>query len=92
VLFRSLIIAVAGVKTVGFLVEGLVGERNVVIQPLADHVCEIRGFAGATILGDGTIALVIDVTEIVNDITSQRRQPGIQGPPSAIGDSVNGMR
>lgn len=87
-----LIIAVAGVKTVGFLVEGLVGEQNVVIQPLAEHVCEIRGFAGATILGDGTIALVMDVTEIVDDITSQRRQPGIQGSPSAIGDSVNGMR
>lgn len=76
---RFLVLATAGLKTVGFLVEELVGEQDVVIKPLAEHVCEIRGLAGSTILGDGTIALVMDVTEIVDDIIFQQRQIGIQG-------------
>jgi two-component system chemotaxis sensor kinase CheA len=75
-----LILASAGLKTVGFLVEGLVGEQDVVIKPLAEHVFKSRGLAGSTILGDGTIALVMDVAEIVDDvIASKRRMIALQG-------------
>lgn len=89
---RFLVIATAGPKTIGFLVESLLGEQDVVIKPLAEHVCEIRGLAGSTILGDGTIALVMDVTEIVDDIMFQQRQLGIQGGPYARSESVAGIR
>lgn len=80
---RFLVLATAGLKTVGFLVEELIGEQDVVIKPLAEHVCEIRGLAGSTILGDGTIALVMDITEIIDDIIFQQRQLAVQtpGPP-----------
>jgi|GEM_PF-650801 len=71
---KFLVLATTGVKTVGFLVEELVGEQDVVIKPLAEHVCESRGMAGSTILGDGTIALVLDVTEVIEDIISKQRQ------------------
>ncbi len=54
--------------------EELVGEQDVVIKPLADHVCESRGLAGSTILGDGTIALVLDVIEVIEDVISRQRQ------------------
>jgi chemotaxis protein histidine kinase CheA len=37
-------------------------------------VCESRGMAGSTILGDGTIALVLDVTEVIEDVISKQRQ------------------
>jgi two-component system chemotaxis sensor kinase CheA len=77
---RFLVLATAGLKTVGFLVEELIGEQDVVIKPLAEHVCEIRGLAGSTILGDGTIALVMDVTEIIDDIIFQQRQLAMQVP------------
>jgi two-component system, chemotaxis family, sensor kinase CheA len=71
---KFLVLATTGVKTVGFLVEELVGEQDVVIKPLAEHVCESRGMAGSTILGDGTIALVLDVTEVIEDVIAKQRQ------------------
>jgi two-component system chemotaxis sensor kinase CheA len=61
-------------KSVGFLVEELIGEQDVVIKPLADHVFKSRGLAGSTILGDGTIALVLDVLEVIEDVISKQRQ------------------
>jgi two-component system, chemotaxis family, sensor kinase CheA len=75
---RFLVLATAGPRTVGFLVEGLIGEQDVVIKPLADHVFKNRGLAGSTILGDGTIALVLDVAELIEDIIAQQRQLGGQ--------------
>ncbi len=80
---RFLVLSTAGLKTVGFLVEDLIGEQDVVIKPLAEHVCEIRGLAGSTILGDGTIALVMDITEIIDDIIFQQRQFAAQAPGEA---------
>jgi two-component system chemotaxis sensor kinase CheA len=76
---RFLVLAMAGLKTVGLLVEELIGEQDVVIKPLAEHVCESRGLAGSTILGDGTIALVLDVTEMVDDVISTQRQLAASG-------------
>ncbi|MBI5570261.1 MAG: chemotaxis protein CheW [Desulfomonile tiedjei] len=76
---RFLVLATAGNRSMGFLVEELIGEQDVVIKPLAEHVFKNRGLAGSTILGDGTIALVLDVTELVEDIISQQRQASILG-------------
>jgi len=70
---RFLVLASAGTKSIGFLVEELIGEQDVVIKPLAEHVCESRGLAGSTILGDGTIALVLDVLEVIEDIIANQR-------------------
>ncbi len=75
---RFLVLASAGPRTVGFLVEDLIGEQDVVIKPLADHVFKNRGLAGSTILGDGTIALVLDVMELIEDIIAQQRQIAAQ--------------
>lgn len=70
---RFLVLSTTGLKTVGFYVEELVGEQDVVIKPLAEHVWKTRGLAGSTILGDGTIALVLDVAELVDDIIARNR-------------------
>ncbi len=71
---KFLVLASAGLKSVGFLVEELIGEQDVVIKPLADHVFKSRGLAGSTILGDGTIALVLDVMEVIEDVIARQRQ------------------
>lgn len=70
------VLATSGARTVGLLVEELIGEQNVVIKPLAEHVFRGRGLAGSTILGDGTIALVMDVGELVEEIVARQRQAG----------------
>lgn len=47
---------------VGLVVEDLVGEQEVVIKSLSGLVGELKGISGATILGDGRVALILDVS------------------------------
>jgi two-component system, chemotaxis family, sensor kinase CheA len=75
-----LVLATAGNKSVGILVEELIGEQDVVIKPLAEHVFRSKGLAGSTILGDGTISLVLDISEIVDEVIFQMRKTAAQRP------------
>ncbi|MBO8167950.1 MAG: chemotaxis protein CheA [Thermoanaerobacteraceae bacterium] len=60
-------VVVAGIsdKRVGFIVDTLIGEQEIVIKPLGDYLGQIPGLAGATILGDGRVALILDVRGLV---------------------------
>ncbi len=55
----------SGDKKVGLRVDSLIGEEDVVIKPLKDQFTNAPGIAGATILGDGTVALIIDVNQLL---------------------------
>ena len=55
----------AGSRTVGFVVDQLVGQEEVVIKPLGAMLHGMPGFAGATITGDGRIALILDVPSLM---------------------------
>lgn len=50
-----------GNQKVGFVVDQLIGQEEVVIKPLGAMLQGMPGFAGATITGDGRIALILDV-------------------------------
>ncbi len=50
-----------GSQLIGFVVDQLVGQEEVVIKPLGEFVESLPSFAGATIGGDGKIALIFDV-------------------------------
>ena len=60
---KAMYVVVAGVaeKQVGFVVDALVGEQEVVIKTLGKFIGEIQGIAGTTILGDGRVALIADI-------------------------------
>jgi two-component system, chemotaxis family, sensor kinase CheA len=45
-------------------VDGLVGQQQVVIKSLEQHYKRIQGVAGATIMGDGSVALILDVESL----------------------------
>ena len=45
----------------GFIVDELIGQEEVVIKPLGAMLHGISGLAGATITGDGGIALILDI-------------------------------
>jgi two-component system chemotaxis sensor kinase CheA len=49
----------------GLLVDDLLAQQQVVIKSLESNFRQVRGVAGATILGDGTVALIIDVPGLV---------------------------
>lgn len=54
-----------GTQKVGFVVDQLVGQEEVVIKPLGRMLQGTAGMAGATITGDGRIALIIDVPSML---------------------------
>ena len=60
------VVVSTGMRKIGLVVDALLGQEEVVIKPLADYLRENSGFAGATILGDGRISLILDVYELVN--------------------------
>lgn len=53
-------------KRVGLMVDSLIGEEDVVIKPLRDHYTSSPGIAGASILGDGSVCLIIDVSQLLD--------------------------
>ena len=60
-------------KKVGLLVDSLIGEEDLVIKPLKGHYTASPGIAGATILGDGTVSLILDVGRLL-EASVQRNQ------------------
>ena len=54
-----------GVKQVGLVVDELRAQQEVVIKPIEDYLQEKSGFSGATLLGDGSISLILNIFEIV---------------------------
>jgi two-component system chemotaxis sensor kinase CheA len=54
-----------GTMQVGFVVDQLIGQEEVVIKPLGALLQGTRGMAGATITGDGKIALILDVPSLM---------------------------
>lgn len=59
------VIVSVGVKRVGFVVDQLIGQEEVVIKPLGKMLGGTPGMAGATITGDGTMALILDVPSML---------------------------
>jgi len=71
--YLFVVIVGSGDKKMGLVVDSLIGEEDVVIKPLKDRYTNSPGIAGATILGDGTVSLIIDVSQLL-DLGVQRAQ------------------
>jgi two-component system chemotaxis sensor kinase CheA len=69
---QFVVIVNTGANQVGFIVDELKSRQEVVIKPLEDYLQEKNGFSGATILGDGSISLIIDVFEMVQISLDQK--------------------
>lgn len=59
------VIVAVGTQRVGFIVDQLVGQEEVVIKPLGGMLHGTPGMAGATITGDGRIALILDIPSLL---------------------------
>jgi two-component system chemotaxis sensor kinase CheA len=68
-----LVVVEADGKRVGVLVDDLLAQQQVVVKSLECNFKPVTGIAGATILGDGTVALIIDVPELIR---SAAKSPG----------------
>ncbi len=65
------VIVTIGTKRVGFIVDQLVGQEEVVIKPLGKMLLGTPGMAGATITGDGRIALILDIPNLLKHYASR---------------------
>jgi len=57
----------------GFVVDSVVGEHQTVIKNLSRVYQDVEEISGATILGDGTVALVIDAAKLIQNIESEEQ-------------------
>ena len=57
-------------KRYGVLVDSLVGQQQVVIKSLEQHYKKVAGIAGATIMGDGKVAMILDADSVAANCTN----------------------
>ncbi|BDD88382.1 chemotaxis protein CheA [Desulfofustis limnaeus] len=60
----NIVVVSAGSLTYGLIVDRLQDSEEIVIKPLGRHLQHCQGYAGATIMGDGRIALILDVANL----------------------------
>ena len=63
-----------GAQLMALVVDSVIGQEEVVIKPLGELLRVVDGFAGATITGDGHIALILDLPGMVRRHTGRGRQ------------------
>jgi len=61
----TLVVVKKGEKDIGLAVDELLGQQEIVIKTLGNFLKDIKFIAGATILGDGEVALILDVNKLV---------------------------
>jgi len=61
----SLVIVEYGKRAMGLVVSQVLGEQDIAVKPLGSLVKRTKGIAGATILGDGRVALILDIMSLM---------------------------
>ncbi len=64
---QNIPVVIVGVnnKLKGLIVDGLVNQQDMVVKALDENLSKIKGIGGATILGSGKVALIVDVPALV---------------------------
>ena len=60
-----LVVVEADGQKIGLMVDDLLAQQQVVIKSLNDNYQQVEGISGATILGDGSVAMILDVSGII---------------------------
>ncbi len=55
----------AGEHSTGLVADELIGSREIVVKPVGPQISSIRGISGATILSDGRVVIILDITALV---------------------------
>ena len=64
--FQKIVVVSTGDAQVGLVVDQIIGSHQTVIKSLSPLHADVVTFSGATILGDGAVALILDISHIVN--------------------------
>lgn len=72
---RFVVVAALGQRRLGLVVDFLYGQEDIVIKPLGKSLAAVRGFAGATELGDQRVGLVLDAAGLIEEVLA-----GVEAP------------
>jgi two-component system chemotaxis sensor kinase CheA len=67
----NIVVVRCGEEKTGLVVDELLGERQAVIKPLGKLFQNLNFISGATILGGGNVAMILDIPQLVNRVTSR---------------------
>ena len=84
---KSLVIVQYGQQRAGLLVDGLLGECQAVIKPLGSLFSQVKGLSGSTILGDGRVALILDIPHLIQ-YTRQLEQTDVTRADMRAGEQI----
>ncbi|WP_298432472.1 chemotaxis protein CheA [Geobacter sp.] len=65
---EQIVVTQVGGGRVGFVVDHVIGEHQTVIKSLGKMYKDVKGLSGATILGDGSVALILDIPHLVREV------------------------
>lgn len=71
---QKVVIVAFGGKRVGLVVDRVVGQHQTVIKSLSSLHADVEEFSGATIMGDGSVALILDVHHLIASAQDQENQ------------------
>ncbi|KGJ87681.1 chemotaxis protein CheA [Colwellia psychrerythraea] len=69
-----LVVVEADGQKIGLMVDDLLAQQQVVIKSLKDNYQQVAGISGATILGDGSVAMILDIPGIIHMALEQAQQ------------------
>lgn len=70
----TIILVTWGKLRAGLIVDKIVGQQEIVVKALSAFIGHMPGLSGATILGDGRIAFIVDIPSLMNTALQARRQ------------------
>jgi two-component system chemotaxis sensor kinase CheA len=71
------VIGIVGERRVGFVVDKLIGQQDIVVKALGRSLKDVRGFAGATELGDQRVGLVLDIAALIDEVLAEGKDKGL---------------
>ncbi len=75
---RQAVVTVAwGKLQLGLVVDKIIGKQEIVVKSFSPIIGRVPGLSGCTILGDGCIALIIDIPSLINAAMQARRQEAV---------------
>jgi chemotaxis protein histidine kinase CheA/ActR/RegA family two-component response regulator len=63
----SVLLVNAGTRRVALLVDAIVAQQEIVSKPLGPHLRDVRGVAGAAVLGNGQVVVIVELNELLAD-------------------------
>ncbi len=63
--FYSTVIVRKGEKMAGLVVDSFIGQQEIVLKSLGNYLTDVFAISGATILGDGQVALIVDCNALI---------------------------